>query len=165
EILIPTTAILSTVVSPGGVNPSTPGANGTLGVTTINAKLELTVTPHITPDNQILIHVKTDKKDPDYSRQVQNIPPLSTRTAETDLLVGDRETVAIGGIYTRSESKNENGVPWLSKIPILGWLFKKESKTDIQNELLIFITPSVYKGADQASGTGGEMPEKMILEN
>jgi type IV pilus assembly protein PilQ len=164
EILIPTTSILSTVVSSGATNPAS-GASGTTGVTTINAKLELTVTPHITPDNQILIHVKTDKKDPDFSRQIQNIPPLSTRTAETDLLVGDRETVAIGGIYTRSESKNEKGVPWLSKIPILGWLFKKELKTDIQNELLIFITPSVYKGTERASGAGGEMPEKMILEN
>ena len=160
EILIPTTAILSTVVTSGTANSATSGANGTTGVTTINAKLELTVTPHITPDNQILIHVKTDKKDPDYTRQVQNIPPLSTRTAETDLLVGDRETVAIGGIYTRSESKDEKGVPWLSKIPILGWLFKKESTTDIQNELLIFITPSVYKGAEQAAG---DMPVYLIL--
>ena len=79
-------------------------------------------------------------------------------------MVGDNETVAIGGIYTRSESKSEKGVPWLSKIPILGWFFKKESKSDIQNELLIFITPSVYKGAEQASGTGGQLPQKMILE-
>lgn len=162
EILIPTTSILSTVTSPG---TTTAGSNATTGVTTINAKLELTVTPHITPDNQILIHVKTDKKDPDFSRQVQNIPPLSTRTAETDLLVGDNETVAIGGIYTRSESKGEKGVPWLSKIPILGWLFKKELKTDVQNELLIFITPSVYKGTEQTSGTGGEISEKMILKD
>lgn len=160
EILIPTTAILSTVTSPGLTSA---GASTNTGVTTINAKLELTVTPHITPDNQILIHVKTDKKDPDFARQVQNIPPLTTRTAETDLLVGDNETVAIGGIYTRNESNGEKGVPWLAKIPILGWLFKKETKSDIQNELLIFITPSVYKGTGQTAA--GEMPEKMILEN
>jgi type IV pilus assembly protein PilQ len=162
EILIPTTSILSTVASP---STTTAGSNATTGVTTISAKLELTVTPHITPDNQILIHVKTDKKDPDFNRQIQNIPPLSTRTAETDLLVGDNETVAIGGIYTRNESAGEKGVPWLSKIPILGWLFKKETKSDIQNELLIFITPSVYKGVEQASGTGGALPERMILKD
>ena len=161
EILIPTTSILSTMASPG---TTTTGSNATTGVTTISAKLELTVTPHITPDNQILLHVKTEKKDPDFNRQVQNIPPLSTRTAETNLLVGDNETVAIGGIYTRSESKGEKGVPWLSKIPILGWLFKKELKTDVQNELLIFITPSVYKGTEQASATG-EISEKMILKD
>ncbi|MFY9270443.1 MAG: type IV pilus secretin PilQ [Candidatus Manganitrophaceae bacterium] len=146
EILIPTTSILSTVTSPTSV---TPGATATTGVTTINAKLELAVTPHITPDNQILIHVKTEKKDPDFTRQVQNIPPLSTRTAETDLLIGNNETIVIGGIYTRSESFSEKGIPWLSKIPILGWLFKKQVKNETQNELLIFLTPSVYKGTDQ----------------
>lgn len=148
EILIPTTSILSTATSS---TSTTAGSTATTGVTTIDAKLELTVTPHITPDNQILIHVKTDKKDPDFNRQVQNIPPLSTRTAETDLLVGDNETVVIGGIYTRNESQGEKGVPWLSKIPILGWLFKKETKTDIQNELLIFITPTVYKGGNEVA--------------
>lgn len=148
EILIPTTSILSTTTSTTG---TTAGATSNTGVTTIDAKLELTVTPHITPDNQILIHVKTQKKDPDYNRQVQNIPPLSTRTAETDLLVGDNETVVIGGIYTRNESQGEKSVPWLSKIPILGWLFKKETKTDIQNELLIFITPTVYKGGNEVA--------------
>jgi len=148
EILIPTTSILSTATSS---TETSAGATTTTGITTIDAKLELTVTPHITPDNQILLHVKTEKKDPDFNRQVQNIPPLSTRTAETDLLVGDNETVVIGGIYTRNESQGERGVPWLSKIPILGWLFKKETKTDIQNELLIFITPTVYKGGNKVA--------------
>ncbi|WDT82536.1 MAG: type IV pilus secretin PilQ [Candidatus Manganitrophus sp.] len=148
EILIPTTSILSTATSSSS---TTAGSTATTGVTTIDAKLELTVTPHITPDNQILLHVKTEKKDPDFNRQVQNIPPLSTRTAETDLLVGDNETVVIGGIYTRNEAQGERGIPWLSKIPILGWLFKKETKTDIQNELLIFITPTVYKGGNEVA--------------
>lgn len=139
EILIPTSTIV-------GAGTGTTG--GTTGVTTINAKLELTVTPHVTPDNQIVMHVKTDKKDPDFNRQVQGIPPLSTRTAETDLLVEDGETIVIGGIFTRSESSSEAGVPWLSKIPLLGWLFKKEARVENQNELLIFITPTIYKDRD-----------------
>lgn len=146
EILIPTAAILSTGAQAGGTGGTgTTGTGATTGVTTIDAKLELTVIPHITPDNQILLHVKTDKKDPDFSQQVQGIPPLLTRTAETDLLVGNRETIAIGGIYTRRESTADKGVPWLSKIPILGWLFKKQIKNSIQNELLIFITPTIHK--------------------
>ncbi len=144
EILIPTTSIVSTSVS---ATSSSSGSANT-GVTTINAKLELTVTPHVTPDNQILIHVTVDKKDPDYSREVQGIPPLTTRTAETDLLVRDRETIVIGGIYTRRVAEGEAGVPWLSKIPILGWLFKKESKIETQNELMIFITPTIRKRGD-----------------
>jgi type IV pilus assembly protein PilQ len=92
------------------------------------------------------MHVKADKKDPDYTRQVQQIPPLNSRTAETHLLVKNGETVVIGGIVTNSTSVVENGVPWLSKIPILGWLFKKRSTVENQNELLVFITPTIYEG-------------------
>ncbi len=142
EILIPTTTIV-TGVGTGG--DSDAGGDVTSGVTTIDAKLELTVTPHVTPDGQILMHVKTDKKDPDFSRAVQNVPPLNTRTAETDLLVRDGETIVIGGIYTRTEGKTVNAVPWFHRIPIIGWLFKKELRVDTQNELLIFITPTIYK--------------------
>jgi len=146
EILIPTAAILSTGAQTGtSGGTSVTGTGATTGVTTIDAKLELTVIPHITPDNQILLYVKTTKKDPDFSQQVQGIPPLLTRTAETHLLVGNRETIAIGGIYTRRESTAEKGVPWLSKIPIIGWLFKKQIKNEIQNELLIFITPTIHR--------------------
>jgi len=144
EIFVPTTTIV-TGVSSGGA-PAGSGST-TSGVTTINAKLELTVTPHVTPDGQILLHVKTDKRDPDYSRSVQNLPPLNTRSAETDLLVKNGATIVIGGIYTRNESVAQSGLPWLSNIPVLGWLFKKRATIDSQTELLVFITPTIYEGS------------------
>jgi type IV pilus assembly protein PilQ len=143
EILVPVTSIIG--IGTTATSGATTGSTSTTGVTTIDAKLELTVIPHVTSDNQIVMHVKTDKKEPDFNREVQNIPPLTTRTAETDLLVKDGETVVIGGIYTRNESIGNMGVPFLSKIPILGWLFKKQAKQDTMSELLIFMTPTVYK--------------------
>jgi type IV pilus assembly protein PilQ len=142
EILIPTATIVTSGASSGG---SATGSSATSGVTTIQAKLELVVTPHITPDHQILMHIKTEKKEPDYNRQIQNIPPLATRTAETDLMVKNGATVAIGGIFTKNEAVNENGIPWLEDIPILGWLFKKQNKADQQAELIIFITPTEFQ--------------------
>ncbi|MBI1819558.1 MAG: type IV pilus secretin PilQ [Nitrospirae bacterium] len=147
EILIPTATLITSGASSGG---SATGSSATSGVTTISAKLELVVTPHITPDHQILMHIKTEKKEPDYSRQIQNIPPLNTRSAETDLLVKDGTTVAIGGILTKNESVSENGVPFLSDIPILGWFFKKQNKGDQQTELIIFITPSEFNAETAA---------------
>ncbi|HXN06122.1 MAG TPA: type IV pilus secretin PilQ [Nitrospiria bacterium] len=141
EILIPTASLVSTGASAGG---GATGTSATTGVATINAKLELVVTPHITPDHQVMMHLKTDKKEPDYTRQVQNIPPLVTRSAETDLLVRNGATVAIGGILTKNESVEDNGIPFLSQIPILGWFFKKETKQDNETELMIFITPTEY---------------------
>ncbi len=143
EILISTTSIVTGVSA--GSSSSGGGGSVTSGVTTIDAKLELAVTPHVTADGHVLMHVKTDKKDPDFGRAVQGVPPLTTRSAETDLLVKDGETIVIGGIYTRNEGTTVNGVPWFKHIPILGWLFKKEIKVDNQTELLIFITPTVYK--------------------
>lgn len=143
EILIPTTSIVTGISA--GATTTGSGGSVTSGVTTVDAKLELAVTPHVTPDGQILMHIKTNKKDPDFGRSVQNIPPLNTRSAETDLLVKDGETIVIGGIYTRNEGTTVNAIPWFHRIPILGWLFKKQVKQDIQTELLIFITPTVYK--------------------
>lgn len=140
EILVPTTTIVTAGSATGGGSVNAP-----TGVQTINAKLELRVTPHVTPNQDIVMYVRADKKDPDFSREVQGIPPLTTRTAETHLWVKDGETVVIGGIYTKSTSVSENGVPWLSKIPLLGWLFKHRSTLEDQNELLVFITPTIHR--------------------
>ncbi|MBI3609794.1 MAG: type IV pilus secretin PilQ [Nitrospirae bacterium] len=145
EIFIQT-AVLSGSSSGTTSGGSSSGTSGVGGVTKIDAKLELVVTPHITPDNRVVMHVRADKKEPDFNREVQGIPPLATRTAETDLLVKDGETIVIGGIYTRNESVGTKGIPLLSQIPVLGWLFKKETKVDNQSELLVFITPTIYKG-------------------
>ena len=138
EILVPVTSIVTAGAATGGGS-----AAGPSGVTVINAKLELSVIPHVTPTGEIVLHVIADKKDPDYTRAVLGIPPLTTRTAETDLLAKNGETVVIGGIYTKSEQIDESGVPWLSKIPFLGWLFKTRATIESQNELLIFITPTI----------------------
>jgi type IV pilus assembly protein PilQ len=150
EIFVQTAVLSGTTAGTTGGTTSTTGTTagttGVGGITKIEAKLELVVTPHITPDNRVVMHVKADKKEPDYNREVQGIPPLSTRTAETDLLVKDGETIVIGGIYTRNESLDTNGIPFLSRIPVIGWLFKKESKVDNQSELLVFITPTIYRG-------------------
>ena len=143
------TSILSGAATTGVGGTGTTGSTGSTGaggVTKIDAKLELTVTPHVTPDGYVVMHIRVDKKEPDFNRQVQNIPPLTTRSAETDLRVKNGETVVIGGIYARNESVSERGIPWLSKIPILGWLFKKEVRVDNQAEMLIFITPTIYEG-------------------
>jgi type IV pilus assembly protein PilQ len=151
EILIPTTTIVTAGTETGGGAAEAP-----TGVQTIDAKLELAVIPHMTPNGEIVMHVRVDKKDPDYTRQVQDIPPLNTRSAETHLLVKNGETVVIGGIVINSTSFLENGVPWLSKIPVLGWFFKKQSTVSNQAELLVFITPTIYEG-QATEGVSGSL--------
>ena len=86
-----------------------------------------------------------EKSEPDFSRQVDNIPTITKRSANSELVVNDGETVVLGGILTKSEGESESAVPFLSKIPVIGWLFKKKSKFENQDELMIFITPTIVK--------------------
>ncbi|OGP64446.1 MAG: hypothetical protein A3K22_04240 [Deltaproteobacteria bacterium RBG_16_42_7] len=122
---------------------STSGGTTTTTVTEKEALLQLKVTPRVINDDQIYLKIFTTRDVFDFSRSVQGSPPKNTRETQTNLIVKNGETIVIGGIYTETELESEGGVPWLSKIPVLGWLFKKETKTNDKTELLIFITPRI----------------------
>jgi len=109
-----------------------------------DAVLELKVSPHVTPDGSILMKVgiKRDARG-DFRSPINQVPSIAKREASTEVLVKDGETLVIGGIYESSNSETEQGIPWLMKIPILGWLFKRQELMNIKNELLIFITPTI----------------------
>ena len=138
-------------------------ANGT-NTKFVPANLELEVTPHVTNDGSILMQVKTEKNEADFSRTgAQGDPTILKKFAETEVLVADGDTTVIGGIYTRTTSETYAGVPFFSDIPVIGWLFKKRQKTDKRAELLIFITPRIVNRREsriQASSLSTE-PEKM----
>lgn len=105
--------------------------------------LLLEVTPHVTPDNRISMNIFITKND--VATVTDGVPSISTNEAETELLVNDGDTIVIGGIIKASESSGESGFPGLSKIPIIGWLFKNSSRSDSKNELLIFMTPKIVQ--------------------
>ncbi|MBI5025575.1 MAG: type IV pilus secretin PilQ [Nitrospirae bacterium] len=109
----------------------------------VDATLELTVTPHITPEGTVLMKIETKKNEADFSRGTP--PAIDVKEAKTQVLVRDNDTVVIGGIFKNTKSNSVDGVPLLSKIPVLGWLFKKERDEDSTSELLIFITPRIVK--------------------
>ena len=72
-------------------------------------------------------------------------PALSTNEAKTELLVNDGDTIVIGGILKSSVTTGSSGWPGLKNIPLLGWLFKTETKSSSNTELLIFITPTIVQ--------------------
>ncbi len=108
-----------------------------------NIDMELKVTPHITADGRISMIVKITKND--ISGYYLNVPILSTKTIETNLIADNGGTVVIGGIIQSSKTTALSGTPWLSKIPYLGWLFKIRTNADTNTELLIFITPKIQQ--------------------
>jgi type IV pilus assembly protein PilQ len=112
---------------------------------TFTAKLELTVTPRVINPETVALSIDTKREEFIYDIQFEGYPPKDSRTARTRLYVGNGQTVVIGGINTSSEFSKERGVPLLSKIPLLGWLFKRKDKGNEQKELLIFLTPTIQE--------------------
>ena len=92
------------------------------------AELRLEVTPHITMDRRIAMNIVAKKDAPDWSHTVQGAPAINKKETGTELLVNDGDTIVIGGIIIKEESLSEKRVPWLSSIPVLGWLFRSEIK-------------------------------------
>jgi type IV pilus assembly protein PilQ len=115
-----------------------------VNTTFIEAKLELKVTPHVSADGSILMKIKATNNAANSSLTGANgQPSISKREAETEVIVKDGDTTVIGGIYTRMTSHRDTAVPWLSKIPVLGFFFKNTANQDDHTELLIFITPRI----------------------
>lgn len=113
------------------------------------AKLQLLVTPHVTADGSVAMHVKINRDEPDFNQtSARGDPTILKREAETDLLVMDGHTAVIGGIYTRNTGSNLDQVPFFGDIPIIGVLFQRRRASDSRNELVIFITPRIVNRAE-----------------
>ena len=122
-------------------------ANNTVAVTFKDAALSLKVTPQITNAGTVIMKIIVENASPDFSRAVgtSQIPPIDTQRAMTQVLVNDGQTTVIGGIYvSRAQSVSEH-TPALHRLPLLGWLFRRDAVQDESRELLIFITPRIVR--------------------
>jgi len=114
----------------------------------LNANLSLTVTPRVTGDNFISMDVNATNNTP-------STPPpgstaaIETQAVKTNVVVKNGDTIVLGGIYVKTKSKGDAQIPWLGRIPILGWLFKERDTNETTSELLIFITPKLIKQEQQ----------------
>jgi type IV pilus assembly protein PilQ len=109
-----------------------------------DANLKLDVVPHVTQDGNIQLKIDITKNEPDFSQVGANgTPTIRKKEAHTELLLKDGDTTVIGGIFTRSTSKNYKKVPFFADIPLLGWFFRSNKEADQRSEMLIFITPRI----------------------
>jgi type IV pilus assembly protein PilQ len=124
-------------------------AEGTT-TTYVNANLNLTVTPRITPEG--FIQLKVTAANDSLGIQTSQGFAIDRKNVSTQALVKDGETLVLGGIFTTTESTTDEQIPFLGKIPILGWLFKQKKVTGPNpTELLILITPKIVKETASAS--------------
>ncbi len=119
------------------------GANGATSVSFKEASLSLEVTPQITPDNRIIMLVKVTKDEPDYLNKVQEVPPIRKNEVNAKVLVIDGETIVIGGVFSNTQSKVVDKVPFLGDVPYLGRLFRRDVVSEKKSELLVFLTPRI----------------------
>jgi type IV pilus assembly protein PilQ len=109
----------------------------------INANLELGVTPHVTQDGAILMKIEATKNELSDRVDFLGVPGINTNEARTEMIVQDGDTAVLGGLYRRNKQTNESYVPWIGQVPVIGWLFKTTSASDVRDELLIFISPRI----------------------
>jgi len=120
-------------------------ANFTVTTRYVNAALELKATPQITAEGTIIMTIEIQNNAADFANLVNGIPPITTQSAKTTVMIPDGGTTVIGGIYRTEDSITRDRVPLLHTIPILGNLFKSFARTKQNRELLIFITPRIIK--------------------
>lgn len=132
-------------ISQGERIPIQTNQNNTITTQYINAALEMKVTPQITARGSVIMQIDIKNDIANFDKQVLGIPSIITESAKTTVMVNDGGTIVIGGLYRISQSSSNDGVPFLSKIPLLGSLFRNSRKAGSQQELMIFITPRIIK--------------------
>ncbi|WKN21394.1 MULTISPECIES: type IV pilus secretin PilQ [Azotobacter] len=107
------------------------------------AALSLEVTPQITPDNRIIMEVKVTKDQADFAKALNGVPPINKNEVNAKVLIGDGETIVIGGVFSNIQAKSVDKVPFLGDLPFIGRLFRRDVVADSKSELLVFLTPRI----------------------
>lgn len=118
-------------------------SSGATNVAFKKAVLGLTVTPQITPEDSVTMKISVSQDS--VGNIFSGVPSINTKKVDTQVLVDNGGTVVIGGVYTHDESDSTSKVPGLGDIPVLGWLFKNNTRAKSKKELLVFITPKILK--------------------
>jgi len=119
-------------------------SSGAAAVAFKEAVLRLDVTPQITPDNHVILDLKVNQ-DSKGEVTPSGEFAINKRELATKVLVANGDTVVLGGIYTQQQSNSVKRVPFLGKLPGLGWLFKSETQSNQRTELMIFVTPKIIQ--------------------
>jgi type IV pilus assembly protein PilQ len=116
-------------------------SSGATSVTFKKANLKLEVTPQITPDGNVVLEVDVAKDS--KGEATASGFAINTQHVKTKVMVENGGTVVLGGIYQMTETRNDNKVPLIGDIPVVGNLFKSTSRENSKTELLVFITPKI----------------------
>lgn len=128
--------------------------------------LQLEVVPLINADREVSLDIvqKIDSLNGSTTVDGNTIPTIQTRELKTHVSVPDRATVVLGGLITKSVTVNDSGIPYLSKIPVLGWLFRDKSTTKARTELVILMQPRVMDSTPALVAVKRREERRLYLE-
>jgi type IV pilus assembly protein PilQ len=140
-------------------------SNNTITTTFVTAALRLEITPQIIEENgQVLMHVVAENNTVNFALAGQfnnGTPGINTQSAESTVLIADGGTTVMGGINIDTEGHSINRTPGVSRIPLLGELFKKRATRRETDEILFFMTPRIVRN----DGTvGPRLPQRSSVE-
>ena len=121
-------------------------SSGATAIEFKKAVLSLKVLPQITPNNKIILTLKVSQ-DTVSNRVINNVPALSTKEIQSNVLVENGQTVVLGGIYQQTTNNGYQRLPFLGSLPFVGALFRHTMVKDERDELLIFVTPKIVTHA------------------
>lgn len=122
--------------------------SGATSISFREASLSLEVTPQITPDGKVVMQVRVTKDEPDFVNALNNVPPIRKNEVNAKVRVTDGQTIVIGGVYSTSQNKVIDKVPFFGDLPYVGRLFRRDALQEKKSELLVFLTPRIMN--DQA---------------
>lgn len=135
----------ATIESGANIPYTTPGSTGYAGTTSFQkATLNLTVTPQITPNDQISMDLSISNDGVDKASNAST-PTINTTSLKTNILVDNGETIVLGGIIKEGVTDNKTKIPYFSEIPFIGRLFQNKSIANTKTETLVFITPRIVQ--------------------
>jgi type IV pilus assembly protein PilQ len=117
-------------------------------------ELSLQVTPQITAESDVIMQIDLKREFAANVPSNGDPPDINKRQAKTKVMVRNGQTAVIGGIYQSDNNITESGIPYLRSLPVVGWLFKQNSRSDKKNELLLFLTPRILN--NEQGPKGGE---------
>jgi general secretion pathway protein D len=129
----------------------------------VSTGITLTVTPRINPGGLVYMDIQQDvsrpgARDPDIS--TSGNPPINNKTVTSQVAVQSGQTVFLGGLISEQDSQGRSGVPFLSRIPLVGPLFGARTKATFRSETLVMITPTVVESAVDLRAISEDMEQE-----
>jgi general secretion pathway protein D len=141
--------IQSTSFNP--IDGGTGGGNGTFtNVQYLDTGVRLTVTPRVSPDGMVFMEIDQEVSSPGDSPDGQGNVPIATRNLTTQAAVQSGETVMLAGLISQTSTDGRDGVPGLSRLPVVGGLFGTQRRIGNRQEVVILITPRVVRDPNEA---------------